>query len=177
MVFHHCMDIWASISSIFLIVFARSSSFEGVLLWKKEGLAVKLWPVDASCLRILRSMSNSRLRTKSFRRLRSIISLSNCLLSASSRLASLWSRSDQLVAGLRTNFTTLESKPDEASSFDIDGVLNFYGCKSKQLIELPLQSAHERACALHAEIRQEKAKTNRIELKKNNRISRQTFSV
>ncbi len=79
LVFHHCMDICASISSIFLSVVARSSGLDGIELWKNEGRAAGSWPAITSLRRILRSMSNSRLRTKSLRRLRSIISLSICL--------------------------------------------------------------------------------------------------
>ena len=125
LVFHHCMDIWASISSIFLSVLARSSGVDGMLLWKKDGPADRSCPTMASRLRILRSMSNSRLRTKSLRRLRSIISLSNCLLKASSRSGSFLSSSDQLVAGLRTNFTILESKPGVVSGFGISRVVKY----------------------------------------------------
>jgi len=79
LVFHHCMDICASISSIFFSVVARSSGLDGMELWKNEGRAAGSWPAMTSLRRILRSMSNSRLRTKSLRRLRSIISLSICL--------------------------------------------------------------------------------------------------
>ena len=79
LVFHHCMDICASISSIFLSVVARSSGLDGIELWKNEGRAAGSCPAITSLRRILRSMSNSRLRTKSLRRLRSIISLSICL--------------------------------------------------------------------------------------------------
>ena len=80
LVFHHCMDICASISSIFLSVIARSSGLEGKLLWKNDGRCVPSVPAIASRLRILRNMSNSRLRTKSLRRLRSIISFKACLV-------------------------------------------------------------------------------------------------
>ena len=111
LVFHHCIDIWASISSIFFSVCARSSGLDGTLLWKKEGLgAVDCVPV-ISRRRSLRSMSNSRLRTKSLRFLRSISSLSIWRLLPLSPSESGWSRSDQFVAGLRTNLTTFESKP------------------------------------------------------------------
>ena len=111
LVFHHCIDIWASISSIFFSVCARSSGLDGTLLWKKEGLgAVDCVPV-ISRRRSLRSMSNSRLRTKSLRFLRSISSLSIWRLLPLSPSESGWSRSDQFVAGLRTNLTTFDSKP------------------------------------------------------------------
>src|SRR5688572_21975144 len=114
------MDICASISSIFFSVVARSSGFEGMELWKNEGRAPGSWPASTSLRRILRSMSNSRLRTKSLRRLRSIISLSICLEYELSRSAS-GSRSPQLVLGFLTNRTTLESKPGAESSFcDMD---------------------------------------------------------
>src|SRR5262245_38006128 len=75
------------------------------------------WPSAASCSgdspsrRILRSMSNSRLRTKSLRRLRSIIALSSDF-SRSSSAPSGWRelRSAQSVAGLATKRTTLRKK-------------------------------------------------------------------
>ncbi|MCY1379019.1 hypothetical protein D9M69_667010 [compost metagenome] len=86
-VFHHCIDIWASISSIFFSVSARSSGLEGRLLWKKEGRMPGPSGLVPSRLRILRNISNSRLRTKSLRRLRSIISLSAALLYSLSRSA------------------------------------------------------------------------------------------
>ena len=74
-------------------------------------------PMAASCSgdrpsrRTLRSMSNSRLRTKSLRRLRSIMALSS-LFSSSSSLVSSWRelRSAQSVAGFATNRTTLRKK-------------------------------------------------------------------
>ena len=119
LVFHHCIDIWASISSIFLSVMARSSGRDGRLLWKNDGRTPWASPGVPSRLRILRSMSNSRLRTKSLRRLRSIISLSAALLYSLSRSACLVSRSDQLVVGWRTNFTTLDRKPPLESSLDM----------------------------------------------------------
>ncbi len=99
LVFHHCMDIWASISSIFFNVSARSSGLEGKLLWKNEGRMPGPSGLVPSRLRILRSMSNSRLRTKSLRRLRSIISFSAALLYSLSRSAWRVSRSAQLVVG------------------------------------------------------------------------------
>lgn len=113
LLFHHCCDICASISSIFLSVTARSSG-EAMLLWKNEGRAVGSsvrWPCSTSRWRSLRSWSNSRRRTKSLRRLRSIISLSICLLYWLSR--SSWSESSsvQFVVGLRTNRTILDSRP------------------------------------------------------------------
>src|SRR5205085_12617840 len=124
LVFHHCMDICASISSIFLSVVARSSGLDGIELWKNEGRAAGSWPAITSLRRILRSMSNSRLRTKSLRRLRSIISLSICLEYELSRSLSCWSRSAQFVVGFRTNFTTFDSKPGP-SSF---GIVEVVGC-------------------------------------------------
>ena len=57
LLFHHCCDIWASISSIFLSVTARSSG-EAMLLWKNEGrlLASSVrWPCSTSRWRSLRS--------------------------------------------------------------------------------------------------------------------------
>ena len=79
--FHHCLDIWASISSIFLIVLARSSRLEVVVVpWKKEGRPAASVPDAGPARRIFRNSSNSRRRTKSFCRLRWIISLSACLL-------------------------------------------------------------------------------------------------
>ena len=111
LVFHHCIDIWASISSIFFNVCARSSGFDGTLLWKKEGRGAVDWVPTISRRRSLRSMSNSRLRTKSLRFLRSISSLSIWRLLPLSPSDSGWSRSDQFVAGLRTNLTTFDSKP------------------------------------------------------------------
>src|SRR5690606_30605153 len=121
LVFHHCIDIWASISSIFFRVMARSSGLDGRLLWKKEGRTPGPSAPEASRLRIFRSMSNSRLRTKSLRRLRSIISLSAALLYSLSRSADRVSRSDQLVVGCRTNFTTLHKKPPLESSLAMSG--------------------------------------------------------
>ena len=119
LVFHHCIDICASISSIFFSVIARSSGLDGRLLWKNEGRTPCPPSPVASRLRILRNMSNSRLRTKSLRRLRSIISLSAALLYSLSRSALRVSRSDQLVVGWRTNFTTLDRKPPLESSLDM----------------------------------------------------------
>ena len=56
-------------------------------------------------------MSNSRLRTKSLRRLRSIIALSSPLAYSLSRDSSLGaSSSAHSVAGLATNLTTLRKK-------------------------------------------------------------------
>src|SRR5262245_53510510 len=75
------------------------------------------WPSAASCSgdspsrRILRSMSNSRLRTKSLRRLRSIIALSSDFSRSSSPPSSCRElRSAQSVAGLATKRTTLRKK-------------------------------------------------------------------
>ncbi|EWS63382.1 hypothetical protein Y695_03387 [Hydrogenophaga sp. T4] len=119
LVFHHCIDIWASISSIFLSVIALSSGLDGRLLWKNEGRTPCPPSLGPSRLRILRSMSNSRLRTKSLRRLRSIISFRAALLYSLSRSTLRVSRSDQLVVGWRTNFTTLDRKPPLESSLDM----------------------------------------------------------
>jgi hypothetical protein len=100
LVFHHCIDIWASISSIFLSVIGpvvrlgRQAALE-----ERRTHALAALTAGTSRLRILRSMSNSRLRTKSLRRLRSIISLSAALLYSLSRSALRVSRSDQLVVG------------------------------------------------------------------------------
>src|SRR3954467_14273171 len=116
LVFHHCMDICASISSIFFSVVARSSGLDGMELWKNEGRRPGSCPASTSLRRILRSMSNSRLRTKSLRRLRSIISLSICLEYELSRSASVPPLSDQFDAGLLTNRTTHESRPAGAES-------------------------------------------------------------
>ena len=105
---HHCWDIWASISSIFLSVTARSPEDLELsrLLRNCEPCAAgpgTPTPTDAlpgreaccnSAWRRRRSWSNSRLRTKSLRRLRSIISLSACLLYWLSWSASRPSRSD-----------------------------------------------------------------------------------
>jgi hypothetical protein len=121
LVFHHCIDIWASISSIFFRVSARSSGLDGRLLWKNDGRMPGPSTPVPSRLRILRSMSNSRLRTKSLRRLRSIISFNAALLYSLSRSADRVSRSDQLVVGWRTNFTTLDRKPPLESSLDMRG--------------------------------------------------------
>lgn len=58
LLFHHCWDICASISSIFLSVTARSSG-EVMLVWKNEGRAVwssDRWPWRASRWRSLRSL-------------------------------------------------------------------------------------------------------------------------
>src|SRR6478609_4522670 len=115
LVFHHCMDICASISSIFLRVVARSSGLEGIELWKKDGRRPGSVPASTSLRRILRSMSNSRLRTKSLRRLRSIISLSICLEYELSRSVSP-SPSAKPLPGLRTNRTTRDNKPPGADS-------------------------------------------------------------
>jgi hypothetical protein len=93
------MDICASISSIFLSVVARSSGLDGIELWKNEGRRPGSWPESTSLRRILRSMSNSRLRTKSLRRLRSIISLSICLEYELSRSVSVFAL-PQVVEGL-----------------------------------------------------------------------------
>ncbi len=123
LLFHHCWDIWASISSIFLSVTARSSG-EVMLVWKNEGRAVwssDRWPCSASRWRSLRNWSNSRRRTKSLRRLRSIISLSICLLYWLSRSSSMESSSFQLTVGLRTKRTTLDSRPREDSSLLMGG--------------------------------------------------------
>ena len=57
LLFHHCCDIWASISSIFLSVTARSSG-EAMLLWKNEGrllVSSVRWPCNTSRWRSLRS--------------------------------------------------------------------------------------------------------------------------
>ena len=63
--------------------------------------------------RILRSWSNSSLRTKSLRRLRSMISLSACLESCSSVFSAsgVLSNSDHCVVGLVTKRTTLDNNP------------------------------------------------------------------
>lgn len=124
---HHCWDIWASISSIFLSVTARSPEDLELsrLLRNCEPCAAgpgTPTPTDAlpgreaccnSAWRRRRSWSNSRLRTKSLRRLRSIISLSACLLYWLSWSASRPSRSDQLTVGWRTKRTTLDNNPPD----------------------------------------------------------------
>src|SRR5437763_13284253 len=69
--------------------------------------------LDRPSRRTLRSMSNSRLRTKSLRRLRSIIAFSSDLANSVSRAsAEGGSKSLHSVAGLATNFTTLRKKLD-----------------------------------------------------------------
>ena len=70
---------YKEISSIFFKVIARPSGSVGILVWKKEGRAMAAAAAEGSRLRSLRSWSNSRLRTKSFCRLRSIMALRACL--------------------------------------------------------------------------------------------------
>ena len=108
-----------------LLTWSRVVRLGRIELWKKEGRNPGSCPESTSLRRILRSMSNSRLRTKSLRRLRSIISLSICLEYELSRSAS-GSRSPQLVAGFLTNRTTLESKPEVVSSLGGMGVLSVF---------------------------------------------------
>ena len=116
LVFHHCWDICASISSIFLSVLARSSGREGMELWKKDGRAIGSWPGMTPWRRSLRSMSNSRLRTKSLRRLRSIISLSICRLYPLSGSTSATVVSLHTELELRTKRTILDNRPLSAST-------------------------------------------------------------
>ena len=111
--FHHCLDIWASISSIFLSVTARPSGSVARLFWKTEGRPMPT-TAETPRLRSLRNWSNSRLRMKSFWRLRSIICLSTCLSKLLSSSACGRSNSDQSLVGLRTNIAILDKSPGES---------------------------------------------------------------
>src|SRR3990167_3191810 len=134
--FHHCLDIWASISSIFFSVVARSSRLEIELVWKKEGRPASSGLNTGPLRRILRKWSNSRRRTKSFCRLRSIISLSaafpysfSCSVSGSGL-----SKSDQSLVGLRTNRAILDSKPELVSLVSMAGTNRNRGHKRRPSI-------------------------------------------
>ncbi len=138
--FHHCMDIWASISSIFLSVMARSSGLDGRLLWKNDGRMPCASAGVPSRLRILRSMSNSRLRTKSLRRLRSIIAFNSDFSISRSLESCREFRSAQSVAGLATKRTTLRKKLSLPSfGSDISAV---QGVEAAPAAHQPIPSGH-----------------------------------
>src|SRR5206468_749365 len=81
--------------------------------------------LDRPSRRTLRSMSNSRLRTKSLRRLRSIIAFSSDLANSVSRASGLGgSKSLHSVAGLATNLTTLRKK----LVVSLGSAMTGYGC-------------------------------------------------
>ena len=148
---HHCWDIWASISSIFLSVTARSPEDLELsrLLRNCEPCAAgpgtptgALPGLEACCSsawRRRRSWSNSRLRTKSLRRLRSIISLSACLLYWLSCSPSRPSRSDQLTVGWRTKRTTLDNNPPDLllSSFAMASQISTDGLQAVAATQSP----------------------------------------
>ena len=81
------------------------------------------WSGDRPSRRTLRSMSNSRLRTKSLRRLRSIIALSSERSSSVSRVSGSCREfsSAQSVAGLATKRTTLRKKLSLSLGSDMKG--------------------------------------------------------
>src|SRR5262249_55107279 len=96
------------------------------------------------------SMSNSRLRTKSLRRLRSIMAFSSDFANSVSRASGEGgSKSLHSVAGLATNFTTLRKKLVVSFGSAMSGVLPRAGASVAEhlLFQLPALLGFQRQCS------------------------------